>query len=211
MQYDDFISFARGSMENEKINDVGLYQTFKFYSLKLIYYTHRIFLPIYLGRGIFSTLFLFGVTEAIGGLLFGYFSQITHVSEDIEWPSDKPIPGDWATLQVRTAADYAPDSFFWTYLSGYLNYQIVHHLFPSVAPHHYHELLPIVRETCKEFNIKYIMYDDIWQCISKHYNHLETFQCYRERYYDKLAKNERKTETVVDKIDFFLRNFLNKK
>ena len=36
-----------------------------------------------------------------------------------------------------------------------MNYQIEHHLFPSINHAHYHEISLIVQETCKEFNIPY--------------------------------------------------------
>jgi linoleoyl-CoA desaturase len=140
MKIDDIFSYTRGSMENVKINNTGLYQSFIFWGGKLGYWGHRLFLPMYLGQGILSTLFLYSLAEAVSGTLFGYFSQITHISESCEWPIDRPIPRDWAEMQVLTATDYGHDSYVWTYLSGYLNYQVPHHLFPSVAPHYYADL-----------------------------------------------------------------------
>jgi len=212
MQYDDFISWSRGYMENTKINDVGLRKSIEFYLFKGLFLLHRLVLPIMLGyRGFFSGLYLFLVTEAIGGLLFGYFSQITHVTEELEWPSDRPINEDWATLQVRTAIDYDPDSYFWTYMSGYLNYQIPHHLFPSVAPHHYGELLPLIKETCKEFNIKYLIYDSVWESIGRHFSHLKAFQHYRERYYQKVtSEGSQKSNLLVDQLDSLFRSIFGK-
>jgi fatty acid desaturase len=139
MKIDDFISFLTGRMENVKLNDTSRYSLL-FWITKFGYYTQRIFLPIYLGQGLKTTLFLYSITEATSGTLFGYFSQITHVSETCEWPIDRPIPRDWAEMQVLSSTDYSHESYFWTYISGYLNYQVPHHLFPSVAPHYYPEI-----------------------------------------------------------------------
>lgn len=36
-----------------------------------------------------------------------------------------------------------------------MNFQIEHHLFPSLNHAHYYEVSKIVQETCKEFNIPY--------------------------------------------------------
>jgi len=42
-----------------------------------------------------------------------------------------------------------------THLWGGMNFQIEHHLFPSLNHAHYQEVSEIVQETCKEFNIPY--------------------------------------------------------
>jgi fatty acid desaturase len=140
MKIDDVISFHRGQMENVVINDTGILQTIRFYFGKFVYYFHRVFLPIYLGHSIFKIMLLQTITEATSGVFFGILSQISHVSENCEWPSEKPIPKDWGECQVLTTTDYEHESPFWTYLSGFLNYQVPHHLFPSVAPHFYPEI-----------------------------------------------------------------------
>jgi linoleoyl-CoA desaturase len=54
-------------------------------------------------------------------------------------------PGDdWAVHQLRTTANFATDSRLATWLTGGLNHQIEHHLFPKVAHTHYPRLRPIV-------------------------------------------------------------------
>ena len=47
------------------------------------------------------------------------------------------------------------------YLFGGINYQIEHHLFPSVAHCHYPAISKIVKETCQEFDIEYTHHDSI--------------------------------------------------
>jgi acyl-lipid (8-3)-desaturase len=176
IQVDDFYSFFRGAMEHVKINDTGAYATAKFLTLRGLFFVHRILLPLYLGHSLRTTLFLFAITELTAGLFFGHFSQISHIIDDLEWPADTPIEEDWGEMQVRTSCDYATDSVFWTYLSGHLNYQTCHHLFPSIQPLHYEALLPLVKETCKEYNVKYTCYSSFWETLSHHYNHLKQFE-----------------------------------
>jgi fatty acid desaturase/predicted heme/steroid binding protein len=209
MQIDDLYSYTRGSMENTKINDVGVSRSIEFYTAKVFYYIHRIILPIYLGFGVFNTLYFFMVCEATAGLLFGYFSQVTHVSDDAYWPKEGPIERDWAELQVETAIDFSHDSYLWTYMSGFLNYQIVHHLFPGMAPHYYPVVLQTCKDVCKEFNVKYTVYDTLTETIKHHFDHLKTFQKYRERHALKLAQNkvDPKDMHIVDKMDLWFKGF----
>jgi len=179
MQLDDVRSYLDRSMEQMRMNHAPAWE---FWIPNFIFLLYRIFLPAYFGEVSFGgALLLFLVTEIVAGNFFGYFSQISHISHDVEWPADKPIPRDWAELQVLTARDYSHESFFWTYLSGYLNYQVMHHLFPSVAPHFYPALLPILKETCKEFNIEYNIVNSFWQAVRDHWDHLKQFQSLRHR------------------------------
>ena len=40
-------------------------------------------------------------------------------------------------MQVATTQDYATRSWFWTLVTGALNHQTTHHLFPGVIQSHY--------------------------------------------------------------------------
>jgi len=182
MQIDDFTSFSRKKMENTKINDTSFSYSLVFYGNKFIFLLQRVLLPIlFFKQSILTTLFMFAVCELVAGFLFGYFSQITHVQEDVLWPNTFEIEQDWGELQVQTAVDYCQDSYFWTYISGNLNYQVIHHLFPSVAPHKYSDLNYLVLEKIKKYNLKYTVMSDISSVLDGHFDHLSQFQKYRNK------------------------------
>ncbi len=63
---------------------------------------------------------------------------------------------DWGELQVRHSGNFAPQNWIYTYLSGGINYQIEHHLFPSVCSCHLPEISIIVQSVCRKHNIKYV-------------------------------------------------------
>jgi linoleoyl-CoA desaturase len=60
---------------------------------------------------------------------------------------------DWGELQVKESGNWG--GIIWCHLFGGINYQIEHHLFPSMYHGHYPEISPIVRQTCQEFGIPY--------------------------------------------------------
>lgn len=64
---------------------------------------------------------------------------------------------------------YAHDSWFWNWISGGLNYQIEHHLFPSICHVHYPMIAPIVKETCKEYGIEYTYYATFTDALRAHF------------------------------------------
>jgi len=75
---------------------------------------------------------------------------------------------DWGVHQVLSSHNYATDSLLALHLSGGLNLQIEHHLFPPVHYHHYPALSKIVRETCKEFGIPYVTSDSFLDALRRH-------------------------------------------
>ena len=75
-------------------------------------------------------------------------------------------------MQVATSLDYATDSWFWSVVTGALNHQTAHHLFPGVIQSHYPKITPIVRQTCEEFGIKYHYAESFKQAVDRHVSHL---------------------------------------
>lgn len=65
---------------------------------------------------------------------------------------------DWGEAQIISSADWAVGMPFWAagmYL--WLNYHTVHHLFPLIDFSHHPAIQRILIETCKEFNIDYVV------------------------------------------------------
>lgn len=70
--------------------------------------------------------------------------------------SREGVWGDWGEVQVRGTANWGGPA--WAFLFGSINYQIEHHLFPTLYSGYYPQIAPIVRQTCEEFGIPYQHY-----------------------------------------------------
>ncbi|CAN0533948.1 unnamed protein product, partial [Laminaria digitata] len=57
--------------------------------------------------------------------------------------------------QVRHSGNFSNGNPLVTHAMGGINYQIEHHLFPSVSHMLYGEIAPIVRDACREFQVPY--------------------------------------------------------
>ncbi len=79
----------------------------------------------------------------------------------------------WAELQALTSVDYAHDSALCTFMCGALNYQTIHHLFPTVSQYHYPSITPIVRKVCEEHGVRYNYIPTFWEALKGHVNHLK--------------------------------------
>lgn len=76
------------------------------------------------------------------------------------------------SAQVKSSVDYSHGNWLATFLSGALNYQTVHHLFPGVSQYYYPDIAPIVMEVCQEFGVKYTCLPTFAKAFSLHLAHL---------------------------------------
>ena len=86
---------------------------------------------------------------------------------------------DWSVQQIVSSANFSnTDSMHdkvMTYLLGGMNYQIEHHLFPTICHIHYPRLSLIVKKICAKYNIPYVVRRNIFDCIKEHYLLLKKF------------------------------------
>ncbi|KAJ3130004.1 hypothetical protein HK101_005158 [Irineochytrium annulatum] len=138
----------------------------------LIYW--RIVLPVtHFGLTIPQSLALFLFAELSTGIYLAWNFQVSHISSVANFPESKAeIDDEWAVNQVKTSVDYAQGDWMTTFLCGALNYQIEHHLFPSVSQYHYPAIAPIVREVCKKHNVPYNVLPSFSVAFSLHLRHL---------------------------------------
>ena len=111
-------------------------------------------LPIY----VFSTLFMIS-------------SQINHLVPD----ANEQFSSNFFKHQVLTANNVATDNYLVYLLTGGLNMQIEHHLFPSINHCHLKALQPHVREICKKHNVAYHESKTLWEAVRQHVEHLRQF------------------------------------
>jgi len=72
----------------------------------------------------------------------------------------------WAEQQVQGTANWGSGKRWTNWISGGLNHQIEHHLFPSMAIHLYPVISPVVRRTCEEFGLAYRDYSGFWVAMA---------------------------------------------
>ena len=125
---------------------------------KIIYYIFILVLPILILNITFLHWFmLFFTMHFIAGFILALIFQTAHIMPECEHQqySGKTDPNTWAINQVLTTANYAPNSKFFSWYIGGLNYQIEHHLFPGICHVHYPSIAKIIKKITKEHNLPY--------------------------------------------------------
>jgi len=163
----------------------GNYQTIHFWGFsewnfrmqvltKSFFFFYTFFIPVYLHGLIWGTLLTCALFTA-SSYLFSLQFAVNHLTDVVDFPSSGPEQKerDWAKLQVETSTNYSIDSMFAWQMSGGLNYQIEHHLFPYICHMNLPKISPIVRQTCKEYGVRYYSFDSYFSAVRSYYDHLK--------------------------------------
>ena len=121
--------------------------------LKLLWLLLRVVLPLYL-FSLPRALFLIFVPLAIGAHYLENIFIVNHIQHGLV----PPAQAHWSCKQVLGTSNWHSGSVWWNWVSGGLNHQIEHHLFPSMNIHLYPLISPVVRQTCADFGLPYYNY-----------------------------------------------------
>ncbi|XP_036390751.1 acyl-CoA (8-3)-desaturase-like [Megalops cyprinoides] len=103
-----------------------------------------------------SFIMLFFLVRFLESNWFVWVTQMNHIPMHIDRDQNK----DWLTMQVEATCN-VEQSLFNDWFTGHLNFQIEHHLFPTMPRHNYHAVSPLVRSLCQKHGLQY-------QCKSLH-------------------------------------------
>ncbi|XP_069755362.1 acyl-CoA 6-desaturase isoform X3 [Narcine bancroftii] len=81
---------------------------------------------------------------------FVWVTQMNHIPMEIDNEKHK----DWLTMQLDSTCNIE-QSFFNDWFSGHLNFQIEHHLFPTMPRHNYYKIAPLVKSLCDKHGLNY--------------------------------------------------------
>ncbi len=156
------------------VNPPTSMQLFTFLTTKAIHFSYRVILP-YFYISWPSLLLLNILSELVMGFWMGFVTQVSHLNTVALYPNPKSSSFDmtWSEMQVMTTVDYATESMLWNFLTGGLNSQVIHHLFPWILSVYYKDLNPILAKTCTEFGVKYNRFSGMWTMWSSYNQYLK--------------------------------------
>ena len=144
-------------------------------------------LTAYKGFGL-EFLWSFLLMHFVAGVTVAVIFMLAHVVEITHFPvpsSDGSLENSWAVHQLYTTANFSAKSKLAAFITGGLNQQVEHHLFPNICSIHYPKLAPIVRETAKEFGIPYLEYPTFTTSFKSHVRFLKRVG--KEEHYEPAA------------------------
>lgn len=100
----------------------------------------------------------FFIMHYLAGFILAIIFQPAHVIEGTSFPKldeHRALKNNWAVHQLLTTANFGNTSRWFSWYVGGLNFQIEHHLFPSICHVHYRKIASIVKDTAGEFGLPY--------------------------------------------------------
>jgi linoleoyl-CoA desaturase len=174
--FSDYQKYFSGKIGEIQIKKLKWYHHVEFWMVKVYHAVVFIVVPIYM-VGWVSWLVGFLVATLVAGFVLSIVFQLAHTVQDASFPvaiqPQNVMPDQFATHQIQTTANFATKNKFISWLVGGLNFQIEHHLFPKVSHIHYPAISKIVKDTCKEFQLRYIEYPTLLSAIGAHVRFLK--------------------------------------
>lgn len=170
--FDQFFNYEkRGLIKAQNISYKKA--LFRIIVFKVVYYSIIIAAPIlFTDIPWYITIIGFIILHAIGGFILAIVFQSAHVLSDTSFytpDENNSVENNWAIHQMKTTSNFAMKNLPLTWLIGGLNYQVEHHLFPTICHVHYPEISKIVRKTAAEFNVPYLSHKTFIGAIIDHF------------------------------------------
>ena len=175
--YKDFVKIRKYYKEGIVNSKKELwYRVLLIFFKKLVFFTLYLVIPmVMLSQSWALASIMLLIKLVVAGFVMTIVFQTAHVVPNCEfvYPSSEEIRTSWHRHQLNTTANFAQKNKIVTYLLGGLNFQIEHHLFPSICHVYYPEISKILKETAVEFNLPYHENNSIWSTIALHYSMLK--------------------------------------
>ncbi len=120
----------------------------------------------------YQILYGFLLMHFISGIILALIFQTAHVIEETEFfvpDKNGSVENNFVIHQLRTTANYANGGTWFSWFIGGLNYQIEHHLFPTICHVHYRAISKIVQETAQTYGLPYHQHRTFLGALKSHF------------------------------------------
>jgi fatty acid desaturase/predicted heme/steroid binding protein len=119
-------------------------------------------LPAVYFNGWRTGLSLIVTCQVIGAYYMSNTFVVNHIQDAL-----LPKAGQhWSEQQLYATANWQSGSHFWNFVSGGLNHQVEHHMFPSMPIYLLPYISDVCKKTCNEFNVPYNNFPTYWDAWS---------------------------------------------
>lgn len=168
----DFHCLAKGRLNELHRLELGGRERTEFLVCKALYLSLFVLPPFFM-LPLWWAAAAFVLFHLILSWMLAAVFQVAHLTPNMEFDGVR-AGDDWATHQMRTTANFATHSRLVTWLTGGLNHQIEHHLFPNVAHTHYSRLRPIVRAVAQRHGVPCHDLGSTLSALRQHFGLLKT-------------------------------------
>jgi len=151
--FSDFRHFLRGYVGSVRFA-VPFDQWCLLFAFKIVFTALRVICPIMYFSPFWAFLLIL-TPLAVGAHYLENIFIVNHIQHGLVPPTN----AHWAVKQVMGTSNWGSRSILMNFISGGLNHQIEHHLFPAMNIYLYPYISEVVEKTCQEFNLPYNNYE----------------------------------------------------
>lgn len=170
--YDDFENIITGRIGEHRIPRPRGLDLAQFIIGKLVFFTLAFGIPL-LFHSLATVVVFYCVTAAVTGIVLSVVFQLAHCVGHAQFvmpdADGAAIDNAWAVHQVESSVNFARHSRLASWYLGGLNFQIEHHLLPSICHVNYPALASLVQKTCEDFGVRYVQYPSFTRGIKEHF------------------------------------------
>lgn len=152
-------------------------ELFTLIATKIAYFVFILVIPMLVTDLTFGQWLVgFMLMHCTAGLIMTVVFQLAHVVEGAAQPlaNEKGIiENTWAIHQLQTTANFSSRNYLLSWYIGGLDYQVEHHLFPTISHIHYRAIAPIVQRTAEQYGIVYNDNRSFLKAVGSHINMLK--------------------------------------
>ena len=138
---------------------------------KVVHSTTFIVLPLmFTNAPVWMIIAGYFTMHAVCGLTLAIVFQLAHVVEGVRYPladSNGRFSRGWMEHEMVTTANFG-NSWLCNFITGGLDHQVEHHLFPRVCHIHYPALAPIVKQCAADHGLPYLHSGSFLQALAAH-------------------------------------------
>lgn len=173
----DMVKYFKRKVGYYLMEEMTLKEHLIFWATKIGYTLVFVVFPAQIYGWTAALIGFFSMHFVLGNILSIVF-QLAHVVDNTSFEQLKgdnlSIENEWFVHQIRTTANFAVDSPFWSWYTGGLNHQVEHHLYPHICHVHYPKIRPIVKKTCEELGLKYLEQPTFLSALKSHIRQMRT-------------------------------------
>lgn len=174
--YDDYRDFITGRMGVNRFPRPRGWELVLFVGGKLVFLALAFGIPL-LFHPLWVVLLFYVITVGVLGVALSVVFQLAHAVEEARFPAPQPgttrMQEPWAVHQVEATVDFARSNRLVSWLVGGLNFQIEHHLFPTICHANYPTISNVVEDTCREYGVPYKANPSFHAAVASHYRWLK--------------------------------------
>ena len=169
----DYKKFFKNEVGNYNDDKHPAKEYFYLFFYKAINYTLFMALPfIFIELPWYHILGGLGLMHFIAGFYLAVVFMLAHIVEHVHYPNPNvetgSIENSFMIHQLYTTCDFGRRSRLVGYMTGGLNTQVVHHLFPLMCSVHYPKISDIVKQTADDCGLDYFEYPTFGKAIASH-------------------------------------------